>query len=109
MGESVMGERVMGERVAGKRVMGERVMGERVAGNGIAASGGGDAAGGGASNVDCRLERIKALDRERAPVGKLLGELRELVREAESSARIEGDRSAPGPDSGLHEEAEGMS
>ena len=31
-----------------------------------------------------RLERIEALDRERAPAGQLLGELRELVHEAEA-------------------------
>jgi hypothetical protein len=34
-----------------------------------------------------RLERIEELDRERAPAGQLLGELRELVREAEAWAR----------------------
>jgi len=34
-----------------------------------------------------RLGRIEALDRERAPSGQLLGELRELVHEAEAWAR----------------------
>ena len=44
-----------------------------------------------AARVLSRLERIEALDRERAPAGRLLGELRELVREAEAWARVEGD------------------
>jgi hypothetical protein len=35
-------------------------------------------------HVVSRLERIEALGRERAPAERLLGELRELVREAEA-------------------------
>ncbi len=38
-----------------------------------------------------RLERIEALDRERAHPQTLLAELRELLREAEAWARAEGD------------------
>ena len=38
-----------------------------------------------------RLERIETLDRVDAPPGVLLAELRELVREAETWARREGD------------------
>jgi hypothetical protein len=42
-----------------------------------------------------RLARIEALDAAGAPVGELLGELRELVGEAEAWARLEGgDRGA---------------
>jgi GNAT superfamily N-acetyltransferase len=41
-----------------------------------------------------RLARIDALDAERAPRGRVLGELRELVREAEVWARLEGDERA---------------
>ena len=41
-----------------------------------------------------RLERIEALDRERAPAALLLAELRELAREAEAWARREGDARA---------------
>ena len=44
-----------------------------------------------AAKVLERLERIDALDRERVPAERLLGELRELVREAEAWARVEGD------------------
>jgi hypothetical protein len=44
-----------------------------------------------AARVLERLERIDALDRERVPAAHLLGELRELVREAEAWARVEGD------------------
>jgi len=36
-----------------------------------------------------RLERIEALDRDEAPAGALLGELRALVAEAEAWARAE--------------------
>jgi hypothetical protein len=41
-----------------------------------------------------RLARIEELEREQVPAGELLGELRELVREAEAWARAErqGDR-----------------
>ena len=38
-----------------------------------------------------RLERIEALDRERAHPDTLLAELRELVREAEEWTRAEGE------------------
>ena len=41
-----------------------------------------------------RLNRIDALDRDRAPTATLLSELRELVREAEAWARSEGDERA---------------
>ena len=62
-----------------------------------------------AARVLSRLERIAALDRERAPAGRLLGELRELVREAEAWARVEGDARAQTAVGKLREEAEGMS
>ena len=41
-----------------------------------------------------RLARIEELEREQVPAAELLGELRELVREAEAWARAErqGDR-----------------
>jgi hypothetical protein len=38
-----------------------------------------------------RLDRIEALDRDGAPPGALLEELRALVRDAEAWARTEGD------------------
>jgi hypothetical protein len=41
-----------------------------------------------------RLERIDALDRQGAPPGTLLEELRGLVRDAEAWARLEGDARA---------------
>lgn len=41
--------------------------------------------------VLARLERIEALEREHAPADALLGELRELVHEAEAWARRERD------------------
>jgi hypothetical protein len=44
-----------------------------------------------AAKVLERLERIDALHRERVQPGRLLGELRALVREAEAWARVEGD------------------
>ncbi len=47
-----------------------------------------------AAKVLERLERIDALDRERVPPGRLLEELRALVREAEAWARTEGDERA---------------
>jgi hypothetical protein len=37
-----------------------------------------------------RLARIEALERGHAPAGEVIGELRELVREAEAWARVEG-------------------
>lgn len=44
-----------------------------------------------ARTVLARLERIEALDRERAEPGVVLGELRELVREVEIWAKRERD------------------
>jgi hypothetical protein len=44
--------------------------------------------------VLARLERIEALDRARADPAAVLGELRELVREAEAWARRERDQRA---------------
>jgi hypothetical protein len=41
-----------------------------------------------------RLDRIEALDREGAPPGVLLEELRGLVHEAEAWAKLEGDARA---------------
>jgi hypothetical protein len=41
-----------------------------------------------------RLDRIEALERQGAPPGKLLDELRGLVRDAEAWARLEGDERA---------------
>lgn len=41
-----------------------------------------------------RLERIEALERQGAPPGTLLDELRGLVRDAEAWARLEGDERA---------------
>jgi hypothetical protein len=56
-----------------------------------------------------RLRRIDELDRERVPAALLLGELRELVREAEAWARLEGDDRARSAVEKLREGAEGMS
>ena len=56
-----------------------------------------------------RLRRIDELDRGQAPAGLLLGELRELVREAEAWARLEGDVRARSAVAKLREGAEGMS
>ena len=44
--------------------------------------------------VLARLDRIEALEREGAPPGALLEELRELVQEAEAWAREEGGERA---------------
>jgi hypothetical protein len=41
-----------------------------------------------------RLDRIEALERDGAPAGELLDELRGLVRDAEAWARVEGDARA---------------
>jgi hypothetical protein len=46
--------------------------------------------------VLARLDRIEELDREGAPPGVLLEELRGLVQAAESWARLEGDERARG-------------
>jgi len=46
------------------------------------------------SRVLERIKRIRLLDREQAPASRLLGELRELVAEAEAWARSEGDERA---------------
>jgi hypothetical protein len=61
-----------------------------------------------ASRVLRRLERIEALDRERAPAGQLLGELRELVHEAEALARTGTDGRSRSVVAKLGEGAEGM-
>jgi hypothetical protein len=47
-----------------------------------------------AERVLDRLERIRELNEGRAPASLLLGELRELVVEAEEWARVEGDARA---------------
>jgi hypothetical protein len=47
-----------------------------------------------ARTVIDRLDRIDALERQGAPAAELLGELRELVRDAEAWARREGDARA---------------
>jgi len=44
--------------------------------------------------VLARLDRIEALERERAHPAVILAELHELVREAEAWARLEGDARA---------------
>jgi hypothetical protein len=44
--------------------------------------------------VLARLDRIEALEREGAPPGVLLEELRGLVHEAEAWAKLEGDERA---------------
>jgi hypothetical protein len=44
--------------------------------------------------VLARLDRIEALDREGAPPGVLLEELRGLVQEAEAWVKLEGDKRA---------------
>jgi len=44
--------------------------------------------------VLARLERIEELERAQAAPDVLLGELRELVREAEEWSRVEGDERA---------------
>jgi hypothetical protein len=62
-----------------------------------------------ATRVLDRLERIEELDRRRAPTVAVLGELRELVREAEAWARLEGDERACSAVGKLRREAEGMS
>jgi hypothetical protein len=62
-----------------------------------------------ATRVLERLERIDALDREQVGPGRLLDELRALVREAEAWARVEGDARAEAAVQKLREEAAGMS
>jgi hypothetical protein len=47
-----------------------------------------------ATKVLERLRRIDELDRDTTPPTQLLGELRELVREAEAWARLEDDERA---------------
>ena len=61
-----------------------------------------------AERVLARLERIHALDREHAPPADVLAELRELVREAEAWARLEGDDRAGAAAAKLREGMEGM-
>ncbi len=55
-----------------------------------------------------RLQRIEALDRGQAGKDVLLVELRELVGEAETWAKAEGDRRARDAVEKLRREAEGM-
>jgi hypothetical protein len=62
-----------------------------------------------ATRVLERLQRIDELDRETTPPRRLLGELRELVREAEAWARLEGDERARSAVEKLRKGAEGMS
>ena len=57
--------------------------------------------------VLARLARIERL-RATAPPATLLGELRQLVPEAEAWARVEGDARAASAVQKLREEAEGM-
>jgi len=59
--------------------------------------------------VLARLDRIDSLDRHQATPGRLLDELRALIREAEAWARLEGDRRASDAVEKLREEAGGMS
>jgi hypothetical protein len=56
-----------------------------------------------------RLERIDALECEQPQPGRLLAELRALVREAEAWARLEGDARAVSAVEKLRARAEGMS
>jgi hypothetical protein len=53
-----------------------------------------EASGNEASRVLDRIRRIRLLDREQVPASRLLGELRELVAEAEAWATVEGDERA---------------
>jgi hypothetical protein len=62
-----------------------------------------------AAKVLERLRRIDELDRDTTSPTQLLGELRELVREAEAWARLEGDERARSAVEKLREGAEGMS
>jgi hypothetical protein len=62
-----------------------------------------------ATKVLERLRRIDELERVQAPPRLVLGELRELVREAEAWARLEGDVRARSAVEKLREGAEGMS
>jgi hypothetical protein len=67
-----------------------------------------------ATRVIERLQRIERLERDEgagigSASGRLLGELRALVAEAEAWARLEGDVRACSAVSRLREEAEGMS
>ncbi|MGH2933282.1 MAG: hypothetical protein ACRDL2_02025 [Gaiellaceae bacterium] len=52
-----------------------------------------------------RLDRIEALERERAHPAAILAELRELVHEAEAWARREGDTRAEAAVSAIQERA----
>lgn len=61
-----------------------------------------------ATRVLDRLQRIQALDRRRAPAGALLDELRGLVHDAETWARVEGDDRARTAALKLREGVEGM-
>ena len=52
--------------------------------------------------VLARLNRIEALERDGAPPGALLEELRGLVQAAEAWARLEGGERAKEPRAGSH-------
>jgi hypothetical protein len=56
-----------------------------------------------------RLARIDALRPDRVSRVQVLGELQQLVREAEAWARLEGDERAQSAVARVREEAEGMS
>jgi hypothetical protein len=62
-----------------------------------------------ATRVLERLRRIDTLERGQAPAPRLLDELRELIREAEAWARLDGDERARSAVEKLRKEAEGMS
>lgn len=55
--------------------------------------------------VLARLDRIEALERERAHPAAILAELHELVREAEAWARLEGDARAEAAAAAIAERA----
>ena len=61
-----------------------------------------------AARVLERIKRIQALDREQAPASSLLGELRELVAEAEAWVRVEGDDQAVAAAAQLAESVAGV-
>jgi hypothetical protein len=100
---------VTGTGTAGSGTAGSGTAGSGTAGSGTAGTYTPGSGAREAARVLTRLERIEALDRERAPAGRLLGELRELVREAEAWARVEGDARARNAVGKLREGAEGMS
>jgi hypothetical protein len=58
--------------------------------------------------VQRRLRRIEGLGAAGAPSSQLLGELRELVSEAEALSRIESERRSSATAAEVHGEGEGM-